>query len=52
MNIGQKVLVEVEVVQVIADAKGVHYKVALDSKNPFLASMEVTDKDIHFKEVR
>ena len=52
MRIGQKVLIEVEIVQIVADANGIHYRVALDAKCPLFGSLEITDRDIHFKEVR
>ncbi|MDX9703982.1 MAG: hypothetical protein RBU23_13200 [Candidatus Auribacterota bacterium] len=52
MRIGQKVLVEVEIVQIVADVNGIHYRVALDAKYPLFGSLEVTDRDIRFQEVR
>lgn len=52
MRIGQKVLIEVEVYQIVADANGIHYRVALDAKNPLFGSLEVTERDIRFQEAR
>ncbi|MDX9702402.1 MAG: hypothetical protein RBU23_05075 [Candidatus Auribacterota bacterium] len=51
MKIGQKVFIEVEVVQIIEDANGIYYRVSLDPKKSF-NNLDIKDADIRFQEVR